>query len=93
MVCCFFFFFSFPVPTHFMEMEQHFRNSIDLDAEQTEARYDQEMLSDIINDNDRGELQKAESCLVDDYKYDHGQKVGVWGTRQRLFLLCFETVE
>uniref|UniRef100_A0A182KEQ0 VWFC domain-containing protein n=1 Tax=Anopheles christyi TaxID=43041 RepID=A0A182KEQ0_9DIPT len=63
------------VPTHFMEVEQHFRNSIDLDAEQTEARYDQEMLSDIINDNDRGELQKAESCLVDDYKYDHGQKI------------------
>uniref|UniRef100_A0A182PIN8 VWFC domain-containing protein n=1 Tax=Anopheles epiroticus TaxID=199890 RepID=A0A182PIN8_9DIPT len=58
-----------------MEVEQHFRNSIDLDAEQTEARYDQEMLSDIINDNDRGELQKAESCLVDDYKYDHGQKI------------------
>ncbi|XP_041774715.1 uncharacterized protein LOC121594934 [Anopheles merus] len=66
---------SLCVPTHFMEMEQHFRNSIDLDAEQTEARYDQEMLSDIINDNDRGELQKAESCLVDDYKYDHGQKI------------------
>uniref|UniRef100_A0A182N9F7 VWFC domain-containing protein n=1 Tax=Anopheles dirus TaxID=7168 RepID=A0A182N9F7_9DIPT len=63
------------VPTHFMDAEQHFRNSIDLDAEQTEARYDQEMLSDIINDNDRGELQKAESCLVDDYKYDHGQKI------------------
>uniref|UniRef100_A0A182Y824 VWFC domain-containing protein n=1 Tax=Anopheles stephensi TaxID=30069 RepID=A0A182Y824_ANOST len=58
-----------------MDVEQHFRNSIDLDAEQTEARYDQEMLSDIINDNDRGELQKAESCLVDDYKYDHGQKI------------------
>uniref|UniRef100_A0A182WBD5 VWFC domain-containing protein n=1 Tax=Anopheles minimus TaxID=112268 RepID=A0A182WBD5_9DIPT len=63
------------VPAHFMDVEQHFRNSIDLDAEQTEARYDQEMLSDIINDNDRGELQKAESCLVDDYKYDHGQKI------------------
>ncbi|XP_050074094.1 uncharacterized protein DDB_G0284459 [Anopheles maculipalpis] len=66
---------AFCVPTHFMDVEQHFRNSIDLDAEQTEARYDQEMLSDIINDNDRGELQKAESCLVDDYKYDHGQKI------------------
>uniref|UniRef100_A0A182Q345 VWFC domain-containing protein n=1 Tax=Anopheles farauti TaxID=69004 RepID=A0A182Q345_9DIPT len=63
------------VPTHFTDPEQHFRNSIDLDAEQTEARYDQEMLSDIIKDNDRGELQKAESCLVDDYKYDHGQKI------------------
>ncbi|XP_058066396.1 uncharacterized protein LOC131216016 [Anopheles bellator] len=62
------------VPTHSMEMER-FRNSIDLDAEQTEARYDQEMLSDIMKDNDRGELQKAESCLVDDYKYDHGQKI------------------
>uniref|UniRef100_A0A182RJF7 VWFC domain-containing protein n=1 Tax=Anopheles funestus TaxID=62324 RepID=A0A182RJF7_ANOFN len=66
---------SLCVPAHFMDVEQHFRNSIDLDAEQTEARYDQEMLSDIINDNDRGELQKAESCLVDDYKYDHGQKI------------------
>ncbi|XP_052897808.1 uncharacterized protein LOC128304641 [Anopheles moucheti] len=65
---------SLCVPAHFMDVEQHFRN-IDLDAEQTEARYDQEMLSDIINDNDRGELQKAESCLVDDYKYDHGQKI------------------
>ncbi|XP_053674644.1 uncharacterized protein LOC128724947 [Anopheles nili] len=63
------------VPAHMMDAEQHFHNSIDLDAEQTEARYDQEMLSDIINDNDRGELQKAESCLVDDYKYDHGQKI------------------
>ncbi|XP_049539355.1 mucin-21 [Anopheles darlingi] len=63
------------VPTHSLEMDR-FRNSIDLDAEQTEARYDQEMLSDIINDNDRGELQKkAESCTVDDYKYDHGQKI------------------
>lgn len=63
------------VPLHSLEMDR-FRNSIDLDAEQTEARYDQEMLSDIINDNDRGELQKkAESCTVDDYKYDHGQKV------------------
>ncbi|ETN64303.1 hypothetical protein AND_003959 [Anopheles darlingi] len=65
----------FSIPTHSLEMDR-FRNSIDLDAEQTEARYDQEMLSDIINDNDRGELQKkAESCTVDDYKYDHGQKI------------------
>ncbi|XP_050095538.1 uncharacterized protein LOC126577721 isoform X2 [Anopheles aquasalis] len=63
------------VPIHSLEMDR-FRNSIDLDAEQTEARYDQEMLSDIINDNDRGEVQKkAESCTVDDYKYDHGQKI------------------
>ncbi|XP_058123312.1 uncharacterized protein LOC131294402 [Anopheles ziemanni] len=62
------------VPTHFMETERY-RYSVDLDAEQTEARYDQGMLSDIINDNDRGELQKAESCMVDNFKYDHGQKL------------------
>lgn len=68
------FFFSSPVP---MKYEIGYRNSIDLDAEQTEARYDQGMLSDIMND-DRVELQKAESCVADNFKYDHGQKVRLW---------------
>ncbi|XP_055604143.1 uncharacterized protein LOC129752380 [Uranotaenia lowii] len=58
-----------------MKYEIGFRNSIDLDAEQTEARYDQGLLSDIMNDEDQGEVQKAESCTVDNYRYDHGQKV------------------
>lgn len=57
-----------------MKYEIGYRNSIDLDAEQTEARYDQGMLSDIMND-DRVELQKAESCVADNFKYDHGQKI------------------
>ncbi|XP_055528554.1 uncharacterized protein LOC129720812 isoform X2 [Wyeomyia smithii] len=51
-----------------------YRSSIDLDAEQTEARYDQGMLSDIMND-DQVEMQKAESCVADNFKYDHGQKI------------------
>lgn len=51
------------------------RNSVDLDAEQTEARYDQGMLSDIMNDERPNELQKAESCVADNFKYDHGQKI------------------
>lgn len=59
------------VPTKY---EIGYRNSIDLDAEQTEARYDQGMLSDIMND-DQVELQKAESCVADNFKYDHGQKI------------------
>ncbi|XP_055626524.1 nucleoprotein TPR [Toxorhynchites rutilus septentrionalis] len=57
-----------------MKYEIGYRNSIDLDAEQTEARYDQGMLSDIMND-DRVEMQKAESCMADNFKYDHGQKI------------------
>ncbi|XP_058460005.1 uncharacterized protein LOC131435810 [Malaya genurostris] len=57
-----------------MKYEIGYRNSIDLDAEQTEARYDQGMLSDIMND-DRAEMQKAESCVADNFKYDHGQKI------------------
>ncbi|KXJ73399.1 hypothetical protein RP20_CCG015953 [Aedes albopictus] len=53
-----------------------YRNSVDLDAEQTEARYDQGMLSDIMNDErPPSELQKAESCVADNFKYDHGQKI------------------
>ncbi|XP_062540973.1 uncharacterized protein LOC134209017 [Armigeres subalbatus] len=52
-----------------------YRNSIDLDTEQTEARYDQGMLSDIMNDERASEMQKAESCVADNFKYDHGQKI------------------
>lgn len=53
-----------------------YRSGIDLDTEQTEARYDQGMLADIIND-ERPEMQKAESCVADNFKYDHGQKVSL----------------
>ncbi|XP_065074522.1 uncharacterized protein LOC135698454 [Ochlerotatus camptorhynchus] len=57
-----------------MKYEIGYRSSIDLDTEQTEARYDQGMLADIIND-ERPEMQKAESCVADNFKYDHGQKI------------------
>lgn len=70
-----------------MKYEIGFRSSIDLDTEQTEARYDQGMLADIIND-ERPEMQKAESCVADNFKYDHGQKVG--RTKKSETIIWFE---
>uniref|UniRef100_U5EQ23 Putative serine/threonine-protein kinase mark-a n=1 Tax=Corethrella appendiculata TaxID=1370023 RepID=U5EQ23_9DIPT len=56
-------------------MKYNFLNkNIDLDIEQSEARYDPGMLSELAND-EQSILQKAEPCTIENVHYDHGQKI------------------